>query len=152
KLPKVVNFKLGFKSPTTYVNCQNPDNDPAKPLGTDEHERGVIVKANQAVVAQVTIHTDHPFWESFVHDTPAHFDQLAARYAGSSSTPTAALEDMVGVDFTAFKDKLGNVLPWRTCTQYYTPTGTGQMRFDTNGVPVNPTGDPKTSIRDYYDF
>src|SRR5205807_4749447 len=78
KLPRVVNFRLGFKSPTTYVNCQNPDNDPANPLGTEEHQRGIQVKANDTVIAQVTVHTDHPFWESFVHDSPAHFDQLAA--------------------------------------------------------------------------
>ena len=44
KLPKVVKFKLGFASPTTYVNCQNPDNDPADPFGSEEHQRGVQIK------------------------------------------------------------------------------------------------------------
>ncbi len=78
KLPRVVNFRLGFKTPTTYINCQNPDNDPAKGIGGEDHERGVQVKANDTVIAQVTVHTDHPFWESIVHDSPAHFDQLAA--------------------------------------------------------------------------
>src|SRR5207302_5439228 len=78
KLPTVVNFRLGFKTPTTYLNCQNPDNDPAAGLGGEDHERGVQVQKNATVIAQVTVHTDHPFWESFVHDSPAHFDQLAA--------------------------------------------------------------------------
>ena len=27
--PKTVDFNLCFKSPTTYLNCRNPDNDPA---------------------------------------------------------------------------------------------------------------------------
>jgi hypothetical protein len=152
KLPTVVNFKLGFKSPATYVNCQNPDLDPAKPLGDEEHQRGVIVKANQAVTAQLTIHTDHPFWESFVHDTPPHFDMIAAQYVGATGTPTAVLEDMKGVDPTAITDKDGNPLPWRSCTPSYTPPGTGQMGFDTTGVPVNPMGDPTMSFRDLYDY
>jgi len=152
KLPKVVNFKLGFKSPTSYLNCQNPDNDPAKALGDEEHQRGIAVKANQAVTAQLTIHTDHPFWEGFVHDSPAHFDQIAARYVGATSTPTALLEDLIGVDPTAIKDKNGNSLPWRSCTKDYAPPGAGTMHFDTGSIPVDPTGDPAKTIRDLYDF
>jgi len=151
-LPKVVDFKLGFKTPTTYLNCQNPDLDPAKPLGDDEHQRGIVVKANQAVTAQITIHTDHPFWDTFVHDSPPHFDHIAARFAGATGTPTATLEDMQGVDPTAITDQDGNKVPWRSCAPSYTPPGTGQMGFDTAGVPVNPTGDPATSFRDLYDF
>src|SRR2546428_9590878 len=34
-LPQVVNFRLGFKTPTTYLNRQNPDNHP--PLGNGGH-------------------------------------------------------------------------------------------------------------------
>jgi hypothetical protein len=152
KLPAVVNFKLGFKSPASYVNCQNPDNDPAKPFGEEEHQRGIVVKANQAVTAQVTIHTDHPFWETFTHDSPAHFDQLAARATGAAGPKAVTLEDVIGVDPTAFKDKDGNALPWRTCTTSYTPPDMGTMHFDTKGVPVNLQGDPETSLRDYADF
>jgi hypothetical protein len=151
-LPTVVNFKLGFKSPTTYVNCQNPDNDPAKALGMEEHERGVIIKGNQPVTAQLTVHTDHPFWESFVHDSPAHFDMIAAQYTGAAGTPTAVLEDMRGVDPTAITDKQKNKVPWRSCTSSYTPPAVGQMSFDTQGTPVNPSGDPTQAIRDLYDY
>jgi hypothetical protein len=148
KLPKVVSFKLGFKTPTTYINCQNPDNDPAMPLGDEEHLRGVAVKANQAVTAQLTIHTDHPFWEGFVHDSPAHFDMIAAQQAGT----TVTLEDLKGIDPTAITDKDGNPLPWRSCVSSYTPPASGQMGFSTDGIPVSPGGDPATSIRDLYDF
>jgi hypothetical protein len=152
-LPTQVNFRLGFKSPTTYVNCQNPDNDPANPLGDEEHERGIQVKANTTVVAQVTVHTDHPFWESFVHDTPAHFDQLAALASqNDDGSYLVTLDDTVGVNYTAFEFD-GTALPWRSCLSSYTPPNDNkQMGFDSLKVPFNPMGDPATSMRDYADY
>jgi hypothetical protein len=153
KLPQVVNFRLGFKTPTTYINCQNPDNDPAQPLGSEAHERGVQVQANKTVIAQVTVHTDHPFWESFVHDSPAHFDQLAAlatRDANGNFNLT--MQQTVGVDYTAFK--FGSLaLPWRACAPgYTTPNQNPQMGFDSLTIPHNPAGNPATSMRDYFDY
>jgi hypothetical protein len=152
-LPTTVNFRLGFTSPTTYINCQNPDNDPAKALGDEEHERGVQVKANETVIAQVTVHTDHPFWESFTHDTPAHFDQLAAlAVKDAQGNYNVTLDDTKGVDYTAFEfgDK---ALPWRACAPGYMPPNTNkQMGFDSLNVPHNPSGDPSTSMRDYEDY
>jgi len=82
--PQTVNFRLCFKSPTTYINCQNPDNDPAKAFPNEEHQRGIAFKSSQSVIGQVTVHTDHPFWDSVLHDSPAHFDQFAARLAGQN--------------------------------------------------------------------
>lgn len=152
-LPTKVNFKLGFKSPTTYTNCQNPDNDPAKALGDEEHQRGIQVKANQTVTAQVTVHTDHPFWESFTHDSPAHFDQLAAlAIKGASGEYSVTMDETVGVDYTAFQ--LGNTpLPWRACAPgYQPPNASAQMGFDSLDVPHDPAGDPATSMRDYADY
>jgi len=152
-LPKTVDFRLGFKSPTTYVNCQNPDNDPAQALDDEEHERGVQVKSNQTVIAQVTVHTDHPFWESFTHDSPAHFDQLAALATlDAQGTYTVTLADTVGVNYTAFKFG-ADALPWRSCLSTYTPPNTNpQMGFDSLKVPYDPSGDPATSMRDYADY
>jgi len=152
KIPKVVKFRLGFKTPATFINCQNPDLDPAKPLGDEEHERGVIIKSNQAVVAQLTIHTDHAFWEALKHDSPAHFDQIAAQGTGQQGTPTVTLEDLAGVDPTAITDKQKNPVPWRTCTSFYTPPSTGQMSFNTEGVTLDPSGDPSQVLRDLYDY
>ena len=152
-LPTKVDFKLGFKSPTTYVNCQNPDNDPAKALGDEEHQRGIQVKSNQTVTAQVTVHTDHPFWESFTHDSPAHFEQLAAlAVKDAEGQYTVTMDETVGVDYTAFqfgKDPL----PWRACAPGYQPPNTNQqMGFDSLDVPHDPSGDPATSMRDYADY
>jgi len=152
-LPTKVNFKLGFKSPTTYVNCQNPDNDPAKALGDEEHQRGIQVRGNRSVTAQVTVHTDHPFWESFTHDSPAHFDPLAAlAVQDADGNYTVTMDETVGVDYTAFqfgKDPL----PWRACAPGYAPPNSNkQMGFDSLDVPHDPSGDPATAMRDYADY
>jgi hypothetical protein len=152
KLPQTVNFHLGFKSPTTYVNCMNPDNDPAKGVGGEEHQRGVQVKQNQTVVAQVTVHTDHPFWESFTHDTPPHFDQMAALAQTDGGVSTFTMSNAVGVNYTAFS--FGNLpLPWRACLSTYSPPNTNpQMGFDSLTIPYNPSGSAASAMRDYADY
>lgn len=154
KLPKVVKFRLGFKAPTTYSNCQNPDNDPAKAFDAEEHQRGVQIKANATTIAQATVHTDHPFWETVTHDAPAHFDALAALASKNMAGDfVVTLEAAKGVNFTAFKDASGKALPWRSCLDSYTPPNTAMtMGFDTMGVPYQPNGDPAAALRDYYDY
>jgi hypothetical protein len=157
-LPQVVNFKLGFKTPTTYLNCQNPDNDPALGIGGEDHQRGIQVQANNTVVAQVTVHTDHPFWESFVHDSPAHFDQLAALATkDASGNYNVTMQATLGVDYTHFKFGSAD-LAWRSCVptggqgQYNFPNQNPYMGFVSGNIPHNPSGDPTTSIRDYNDY
>ena len=125
-----VNFRLGFKSPTSYINCQNPSLS-GTPLGTDEKPRGIYAYNNQASIAQVTIHTDHPFWDSTVHDAPLHFDQIAARYTGTTGTPTAIVEDMTALDYTHFTDAQGNALTWRNCVgSNFVLPDSGTMHFN----------------------
>jgi hypothetical protein len=154
--PKTVHFRLCFKSSTSYVNCQNPDNDPAMAFDGEEHQRGIAFPTNSGVVGQVTIHTDHPFWDSTVHDSPAHFDQFAARVVGvDAGAPTVTLEDTVGVDYTAYTDALGRPVDWRYCVEPPTdahPKVTGAMAFNPGSVPHAIGNDPATGLRDYYDF
>ncbi|MDB5217535.1 MAG: hypothetical protein JWO86_5462 [Myxococcaceae bacterium] len=155
--PEVVNFRLCFQSPTTYLNCQNPDNDPARPFGGEEHQRGIALKEGSSVIAQITLHTDHPFWDSVIHDSPTHFDQLAARVVGqpAGTTPTVTLEDMRGVDYTAVTDANGNALQWRYCLAPRTDAHAkfvGAMSFDPQSVPHAVGGNPATGLRDLYDF
>ncbi|MDB4959086.1 MAG: hypothetical protein JWO36_6655 [Myxococcales bacterium] len=153
KIPKTVKFRLGLTAPTSYVNAQNPENDPAAPFANEEHQRGVQTTQNAVTVAQVTFHLDHVFWESFVHDSPAHFDQFAATKAGMTGVPTVTMEDVKARPFTPFVDALQQPLPWRTCLATYTPpVTTGAMKFDTLSVPVNPTGDPHSVMRDFFDY
>ncbi len=157
-----VPFHLCFKSPTSYVNCQNPDNDPAQALAGEEHERGIFFQQNSKVIGQVTIHTDHPFWDSVLHDTPAHFDQFAARVAGMAPAgtgpvtyPGVTLEMTAGVDYTQYTDALGNHLSWRYCIAPDTSVHAqflGPMAFDPQSVPHAAGTDACQGLRDYYDY
>jgi hypothetical protein len=154
--PKTVHFELCYKSPTSYVNCQNPDNDPANPEPGEEHERGIPFNPNSYVIGQVTIHTDHPFWESVLHDSPAHFDQFAALLAGKPDGSVVSLDMTKGKDYTAYTDSEGHALDWRYCTAPPTdvvnPPLMGVMAFDPQKIPHATGNDPTTGFRDYYDF
>lgn len=153
--PDEVDFRFCFKSPTTYANCQNPDNM-GTPFANEEHPRGLALLANASTIAQVTVHTDHPFWDSVVHDSPLHFDQFAARAASKGGgTATVALEDTIGADYTEYTDKQGNPLQWRYCIEPGTDAHaklTGAMRFDPKTVPHASEAIPASGLRDYYDF
>jgi hypothetical protein len=153
-LPTTVRFKLGLAAPTSYRNAQNPANDPAAAFPGEEHQRGIAIVANQATTAQLTFHLDHVFWESFVHDSPAHFDPFAARLAGVANPPILTLQDLAGASFAPFVDAQGHAVPWRSCLPAgdYAPPGRGAMTFDTLAVPVDPAGDPATAIRDFADY
>jgi hypothetical protein len=153
--PKAVKFRLCFKTPTSYLNCQNPDNM-GEPFPNEESQRGIAFDPNASVIAQVTFHTDHPFWDSVLHESPAHFDQFAARAVGrDGDVPTVTLEDTKGVDYTAYQDSLGNALQWRYCSEppvNIHPKFTGPMAFDRRRVAHADGDDPKSGLRDYYDF
>ncbi len=160
QLGDTVPFRLCFKSPASYLNCQNPDNG-GEPLAGEEAPRGIYFQTGSSVVAQATIHLDHPFWDSVLHDTPMHFDQFAARVVGQGPAgtgvtfPTVTLEMTQGVDYTQVTDALGNRLSWRSCTtadaSIHAPF-VGLMAFDAQSVPHAPGPDACAGLRDYYDF
>jgi hypothetical protein len=159
QLPQQMTFQLGFSTPTNYVNCVNYTI--SEQVGMEV--RGVQVSTSQSEIEQLTVHMDHPFWESFEEDTPVHWDQVAAQYVGQTN-PLAHIEDLIGVPFNPFKDKSGTVMPWHWCETGYTPPGEAAMSFSTLSVPQNPndvctgavgqdfTKDNCPAIRDYYDF
>lgn len=152
-LPRTVAFRFGLIAPTVYRNAQNPALTGA-PNPDEEHPRGIQTATNQSTIAQLTFHIDHVFWESFVHDSPAHFDSFAARYAGAATPPIATMEDFKGFAFQPFVDAEGRQVPFRSCVDAatYAAPGTGAMTFDTLTIPVNAAGDPGTVIRDFYDY
>ncbi len=169
-IPTTVAFDFCFKPAdlgglqpgapeTSWINCDNQDNDPATALNGEPHERGIAFPSNKYVTGEVTFHTDHPFWESTEHDTPARFDQFAAQLvgaAGDGGVPVVHFADVSGVNYLAFTDKAANVLPWRTCDpNYQNPNGgsrVGQMHFDPVKVASCSGGDHATGLCDYYDF
>jgi hypothetical protein len=152
-LPRTLQFRFGLVAPTYYRNAQNPALGGA-PFASEEHPRGIQTTANRSTIAQATFHIDHAFWESFVHDSPAHFDSFAARYAGMATPPVATLEDFRGYAFKPFVDAQGHPVPWRSCVgaATYTAPGAGAMSFDTLTIAVDPAGDPSQVIRDFYDY
>jgi hypothetical protein len=163
KLPQTMTFQLAFPTPTNYVNCVNYTASESAGMTV----RGVQTSTSQVEVEQVTVHMGHPFWESFEENTPVHWDQVAAQYIGQSN-PEAHLDDLKGVPFNPFKDKNGNVVPWRWCeaSSVYQPPSNGAMSFSTLSVMQDPGGtctgqvgvdftspmDNCKGIRDYYDF
>ncbi len=161
-------FTLGFQTPTNYVNCQNMTGG-GTPLPGEDYARGVFASASQSTITQVTVHMDHPFWESFEEDTPVHWDNIASQYIGMAPADGGDVivntEDFVGVKFHPWFDKTGTPLPWRNCVgSNYSPPGNGQMFFSTLNVPIDPNGtctgtvgqdytqDNCKAIRDYYDY
>ncbi len=164
-LPQTIPFRMGFSTPTDYVNCQNGTDFGSTPgINGEDHPRGVQVSATASIISQVTIHMDHPYWESFAENSPLHWDQIAAQYLGVTN-PMATVEDLqfLGppgaktskpLDFTAFTDNAGTAIPWRTCdSSYYTTTGTGQLAFNPLKVPVTIGGtNAATGLRNYYDY
>jgi len=78
----------------------------------------------------------------------------AAKVAGATGTPTIRLEDYKGYSFAPFVDAASHQVPWRQCVSVsmYQPLPGNAMTFDTQGVSVDPAGDPSKAIRDYYDY
>ena len=149
-----VPFRLCFKSPVTYLNCQNADLT-GEPLSGEDYQRGIPVDGTRSTLVQVTVHTDHPFWDSVLHDSPAHFDQFAARLVGQPAGTTVTLEMTKGVDFGNYTDDLGDVVPWRYCIDPPADVHaafTGPMAFDRQSLPRAASAADPTGLHDYYDF
>ncbi len=148
KLPTTVRFRLGFKTPTTYKNCQNTDLR-GRPFDGEEAQRGVQVSAQGGTVAQITLHVDHPFWSTVDHDAAElYFDQLAA---AASSDGVLVTDDLAALDFTSFKDRNGVDLPWRSCIADK-PVKAGTRKFDSGIVRVDPSASPDQALRNYADY
>jgi hypothetical protein len=146
-LPSVVKFRLGFRIPTQLVNCQNSDLG-GKAFDGEESQRGVQVGSSSSS-AQITLHVDHPFWNTVDHDAAElYFDQMAA---AASADGTLVVEDLERLDFTAFKDRTGRTLPWRSCVPEK-PVKNGPRSFDAGSVAVDPAASPEQALRHYADY
>jgi hypothetical protein len=150
KIPSPVPFQLGFPAPTSYVNCQNQAND-GDAFPDEEYQRGIAVPSNRAAPAQITLHLEHAFYSDVRHEPPLYFGQIAARAVGKDANAVVTLDDLVGVDPTAFEDGNGKAIPFRSCDGSPLPA-TPQMSFDLGSVPLDPKGDPSRTLRDYRDF
>jgi hypothetical protein len=140
--PPQLHFVFGWNDATSSINCINPFNGDMDEANLAN--RGVQANTNGATVAQVTVHTDHVFWDKLKQEgTPLRMDYIAA-WAGSNTNSTpldlGSLADKPLA--TTFAD--GTPLPDRA--PYLTnPTGTfttdqtnpSQVTLDLNGVPAS---------------
>jgi hypothetical protein len=133
KIPTEVRFTLGFKNPSSYINCRNADLTPVD----GEFPRGIQANADESTIVQITIHTDHVFWDALnVEGTPLHFDPIAAHastYGDAGEPGTVTTDDLIDVDISGFQTKQGETLPWRSLVSDYTAPN-GQMRYEPNGT------------------
>ena len=75
-MPTTVYFMMGWNDAGGHINCINPDFG----NGEDLANRGVQPSTNGAVIAQVTQHVDHFFWDKLRdhNDIKLRFDPVAA--------------------------------------------------------------------------
>jgi hypothetical protein len=151
QIPTEVAFELGFATPTSYINCQNQENQ-GDPFPDEEYQRGVAILGNAASVAQVTLHLEHAFYADVQHEPAIYFSQMAARLVDRPSGTVLTTDDLIGVDPTAFTDGAGVALPWRTCEGSEVPTTAQTMGFDVGSVPLDPAAAPSEALRDYRDY
>jgi len=149
-IPRRAPFKLLFTTPTSYVNCQNQDNQ-GDPFPDEEYQRGIAVPKNADALAQITLHLEHVWFSAAVHDPPLRFDQLAANLVGRPEQSVVILDDLARLDPTEFVDRTGTPLPYRNCDGSPLPKGK-QLSFDTGNVAVDPRANPQDALRNYRDF
>ncbi len=159
RIPRSVMFRLGFKTPTRYLNCQNPDL-PGGGIGSEEHPRGVMAASASETVVQLTVRADQLFWENYDGaDAPLHFDQfaIAARRALSGPYRLSATEDQVGDGGILLQNYTAFAVPWRSCSPsgYTPPDQNTRMGFQHRLFydPSLTTSLSSTeSYHDYYDL
>lgn len=149
-IPLTVPVRLGFATPTNYLNCQNEENQ-GDPFPDEEYQRGIAIRSNQASLAQITVHLEHPFYSDVQHEPAVFFDQIAAQLVGAEDTEVARVEGLVGVDPTGFTDGTGKTLPWRACDGSAVPDSMTRA-FEVGSIPVGPGQDPSEGFRDYADY
>jgi hypothetical protein len=139
-LPTTVHFMFGWDDATSALNCINPDFGD----GEDLDNRGVQPTSSGTVIAQVTLHVDHAFWDAVkIEGTPLRFDHIAAwAPAGTTAAAPFDLRTIAGKPLaTTFSD--GTPLPDRGPIQNvpggYTSnqSNPAQVTLNLNGVPAS---------------
>jgi hypothetical protein len=132
-LPRTVKFFFGWNDATSYLNCNNPDNAPATGLAS----RGIQPSPSKAMIAQITLHVDHVFWDKVLFEgTPLHFDPIAAWDPASAATTAVDLTPLlVGKPLaTTFSDGLAlpDRGPYQNIPGGYTSDQANPLQFMLN--------------------
>lgn len=146
-LPTTVHFRLGFATPAQYINCQNSDLT-GKAFEGEEKQRGIQLKANALTYEQLTLHLEHPFFDTTAHDqAKPFFDQIAVVARNGEVT----LDDIAAQDPSHFLLTPGVAMPWRSCLTDL-PPNSGDRHFDAGSLSLNPGASPAIALRNYADY
>jgi len=128
-MPVEINFAFGWDDHTQILNCINPDNG----TGAEDNlaNRGVQTNNNGTYVAQITLHADHVFWDTLLHEgEPLRLDPVVAW----APPATTAIDPFFVNDLTqqglatVFQGDAGTTLPDRGPYM----TGNGLQPFISN--------------------
>jgi hypothetical protein len=145
-LPTTVKFFFGWNDATSYINCQNPDNAPAIGMAS----RGIQPSPSMAVIAQITLHVDHVFWDKvLIEGAPLRFDPIAAWAPSTATTPVDLTTILHKPLATTFND--GTPLPDRGPYQG-NPNYTTSNQANPNQVVLNLNGLPPANAPDMINF
>ncbi|HTS80050.1 MAG TPA: hypothetical protein VMH40_05580 [Myxococcaceae bacterium] len=148
-IPTTLNWVFGWDDHGSAINCINPD------FGledTDPAARGIQVIPTGAVIAQITLHVDHIFWDKLrIEGTPLRFDPVAAWFnSGNSAASPLDLATLGKPLATTFAD--GTPLPDRATQQ---PTASCLPSGDQPNpaqVVLDPGGVPSSAVSNLADF
>jgi hypothetical protein len=139
-----LTFKFGWDDHTSSLNCINPFNGDMDEANLAN--RGVQTNSSGAAIAQVTIHTDHVFWDELKHEgAPLRMDPLAAWAVGTPAGTELDLGTLGSKPIAPVTFADGTPIPDRGLAQNvpqmgYTATdqaNPAQIELNLNGVPAS---------------
>jgi len=125
--PQKLYFAFGWDDHTQILNCVNSD------YGAEDQlqNRGVQTTSNGTYIAQITIHTDHVFWDTLLHEgEPLRLDPIVAWMPSNTALDNPFfINDLTQQLSTVFDG--GTPLPDRGPFM----TGNGMMFMSNQGNP-----------------
>ncbi len=93
-MPTTIYFAFGWDDHGQILNCVNTDNGDM--VEDNLANRGVQTNNNGTYVAQITVHVDHLFWDTLLHEgEPLRFDPIATwAPAGTTEANPFFLNDL----------------------------------------------------------
>jgi hypothetical protein len=144
-LPVTVNFAFGWNDATQMLNCVNYDFSSSEDNLAD---RGVQTNPDGTYIAQITMHTDHTFWDKLRQEgANLRFDHVAAFAPTDGGTlwinnSTQKIQTTFANGVTSLPDRApyqaqtgcSNAPPPFTCTSDPDDVGCSQVVLNLNGT------------------
>jgi len=149
-MPQTVHFMFGWNDATRALNCANPD------FGSDQNlpqYRGVQTTTSGAIIAQITLHVDHAFWDILKQEgAPLRFDPIAAwAPANTSAASPFDLRTIANKPYAPATFADGTPIPDRSI-YLPQPSGYSSDQTDATQVTLNLNGVPAANVGGIADF